>query len=311
MKDKILAVVLILIAALAMFSLNQGDSQSQLFDEWKKTYGYQWEPVEDAYRKIIFLKNVELMHKHNADPSQTYKMGVNQFTAFTDKEFVETFLDTNSYKDIPLVTAVDEELQNLGDIDWTTKGGVTPVKNQGQCGSCWAFSATGSSESWNKLKKGSTISLAEQQLVDCSGSYGNHGCNGGYPSAALKYIRDKGITTTSSYPYTARTGTCKTSGGSFKISSYGSTRGCSSIQNAVNAQPLSVCVDATNWSRYSSGVFSNCGKSINHAVLLVGYTSSYWKIKNSWGTSWGESGFIRTAQGDTCGMCSYEAVWPK
>lgn len=101
MKDKILAAIIIAITALAMLSFHQGDSQSQLYEEWKKTNGYSWEPFEDAYRKIIFMKNVELMEKHNADPSQTYKMGINQFSAMTDKEFVETYLDTETYKNVP------------------------------------------------------------------------------------------------------------------------------------------------------------------------------------------------------------------
>ena len=100
MKDKILAALIIAITALAMFTFHQGNSQSQVYDEWKQTYGYEWEPLEDAYRKIIFMKNVELMEKHNADSSKTYKMGINQFTAMTDKEFIETYLDTNTYKDI-------------------------------------------------------------------------------------------------------------------------------------------------------------------------------------------------------------------
>jgi len=152
--------------------------------------------------------------------------------------------------------------------------------------------------------KGSSAILSEQQLVDCSGSYGNQGCNGGWPSAALKYVKDKGIATSSSYPYTAKTGTCKTQGGSFKISSIGSAKGCSALQNGINSRPISVCVDASNWSKYSSGVFTNCSTKINHAVLLVGVAGGNWKIKNSWGTSWGERGYIRLGSGNTCGVCN-------
>ncbi len=201
------------------------------------------------------------------------------------------------------------EFSPNGDVDWTAKGAVTPVKNQGQCGSCWAFSATGVTESWAK-QKGNTVSLSEQQLVDCSASYGNHGCNGGWPSSALKYVRDHGIASESEYPYKAKTLTCSKQGGSFKISGYASASGCSGILNALQSRPVSVTVDASNWSRYSSGVFSNCGKSINHAVLLVGVISENWKIKNSWGTTWGERGYIRLASGNTCGVCSYAGVYP-
>lgn len=251
------------------------------------------------------------MNKHNADPTQTYKMGINQFSAMTDAEFASIYLDFESYKSQqPLEVTEDNDHPIVGDIDWTTKGKVSQVKNQGQCGSCWAFSATGVSESYS-LIKGKSVLLSEQELVDCSGSYGNHGCNGGWPSSALRYIKDKGIKSSSEYPYTGRNGQCKGGNGSFKISSVNTFKGCSSLQNNLNAQPISVCVDASNWSRYSSGVFSNCGKSINHAVLLVGILSGNWKIKNSWGSGWGEKGFIRLASGDTCGVCSAESTYPK
>ena len=187
---------------------------------------------------------------------------------------------------------------------------VSGVKNQGQCGSCWAFSATGVMESWAR-KKGQSVNLSEQQLVDCSKSYGNHGCNGGWPSSALKYVIAKGIASQSEYPYTARDGSCRKDGGSFRISGQSSASGCSGLQNAIQSGPVSVTVDANNWSSYRSGVFSNCGKSIDHAVLLVGIVSGNWKIKNSWGTSWGESGYIRLASSNTCGVCSYAGAVPK
>ena len=207
--------------------------------------------------------------------------------------------------------SVDETVSNnLQDVDWTTQGKVSPVKNQGSCGSCWAFSAVGSCESF-ALMKGQNSILSEQQLVDCSGSYGNHGCNGGWPSAALRYVKDKGIQSSSAYPYTAGAGRCKMDGGNFKISSVGSAKGCTALQNGINSRPMSVCVDASNWSRYSSGVFSNCASQINHAVLLVGIVNNTWKIKNSWGSGWGEKGFIRLANGNTCGVCNIEGVWPQ
>lgn len=172
------------------------------------------------------------------------------------------------------------------DIDWTTQGKVSGVKNQGQCGSCWAFSATGVMESWSLLK-GQSVSLSEQQLVDCSRPQGNQGCNGGWPSSALNYVKANGITTESAYPYAGRDQACKTQGGSFKISGYSSASGCSGLQSEINSHPISVTVDATNWSSYRSGIFNNCRANINHAVLLVGFVGGNWKIKNSWGTGWG------------------------
>lgn len=138
------------------------------------------------------------------------------------------------------------------------------------------------------IKDRKTFDLSDQQLVDCSSSYGNQGCNGGWPANAMKYIVDKGITTESLYPYVARQQTCKTTGGSFKIAGIVTVSNtCSALTTSIAVQPIAVAVDATNWSKYSSGVFNNCSTSLNHAVLLVGIVAGNWKIKNSWGTAWG------------------------
>jgi len=204
----------------------------------------------------------------------------------------------------------DDTMEIIGDVDWTTQGKVSAVKNQGSCGSCWAFSATGVLESFY-LFKGQSTSLSEQQLVDCSRPQGNQGCNGGWPSNALKYVTANGITTESAYPYAGRDQTCKTQGGAWKIGGQVSYSGCNGLSNSINSHPVSVTVDATNWSPYRSGVFSNCASGINHAVLLVGVLGGNWKIKNSWGTGWGESGFIRLSGGNTCGLCAYAGVYPQ
>jgi len=127
--------------------------------------------------------------------------------------------------------------------------------------------------------------------VDCSAN--NKGCNGGWPATALDYVRQSGLTTTSDYPYTAKTGTCRKTGGSFKISKVVQVAAsCTALANSLTVQPIAVAVDATNWSPYKSGTFSNCASAINHAVTLVGIKGGVWKIKNSWGPSWGESGYI-------------------
>ena len=157
--------------------------------------------------------------------------------------------------------------------------------------------------------KGQTVNLSEQQLVDCSRKYGNQGCNGGFNYQGLAYVKDNGIATTSQYPYVAKTQSCKLEGGSFRISSVPTTKGCDGLQTAIESRPLGVSVDANKWSSYASGIFSNCGKSLDHDVLLVGVTSTYWKIKNSWSASWGEKGFIRLAPGNTCGVCQDKSPW--
>lgn len=157
--------------------------------------------------------------------------------------------------------------------------------------------------------KGQKVSLSEQQLVDCSKKYGNEGCNGGFNYQGLAYVKDKGIASESEYPYTARTQACKIDGGSFKISKVNTVTGCTNIATAIQSRPIGVSADATNWSRYSSGIFNNCKTSLNHDILLVGLTSTYYKIKNSWGNSWGENGFIRLAPGNTCGVCIDKSPW--
>lgn len=264
------------------------------------------------YRKAVFLRNLEIIKSHNSDEKRTYDMGVNQFTGYTDEEFVATFLAPKPYN--PEWENVDTTFKLGVDVDWVAKGAVSPVKDQGNCGSCWAFSAVGVLESYaimnNKNPNENPIKLfSEQQLVDCSRTYGNQGCNGGFNYQALAYVKDHGISNSSAYPYTAKNGACHTQGGDFKISSVQTAKGCTGVQNAVQSRPIGVSADATNWSRYSTGIFNNCGTSLNHDILLVGFTDAYWKIKNSWSTSWGESGFIRLAPGNTCGVCIDKSPW--
>ena len=308
MRKEIVYALLACLALVAVYNSAQ-DKQQDSFEAWKAEYGVNWAPHEESYRRLIFQKNLAKIELHNADTTQTYKMGVNQFTPFTTEEFVQTYLSVMPGLEVP--HADFEEAPAIGDVDWTTKGMVSGVKNQGQCGSCWAFSATGVMESFS-LMKGQSVSLSEQQLVDCSRPQGNQGCNGGWPSSALNYVKANGITTESAYPYAAKDQTCKTQGGSFKIAGQDSFSGCASLQNGINSHPISVAVDATNWSPYKSGVFSNCKTSLNHAVLLVGVVGGAWKIKNSWGTGWGESGYIRLAgSGNTCGVCAYAGIFPQ
>lgn len=188
----------------------------------------------------------------------------------------------------------------------STKGVVTPVKNQGQCGSCWSFSATGAMECQYAIKNGKLNSLSEQQLVDCAGSrYGCAGCNGGQMTGAMQYAADEGgLCLESAYKYTARDGTCKASSCGTK---YDHNKGYKAVtkhsSSALETATAEGCVsigieaDQTAFQHYSSGVLTGtCGTRIDHGVLVVGYGESggqkYWKVKNSWGESWGERGYI-------------------
>jgi C1A family cysteine protease len=278
-----------------------------LWVHWKNKHGKKYaSPTEEKARLQIFYTNYKTIQTHMQNPKRTFDMGFNKFMDLTSQEFGQYYL---SYRDNSFWRKRNVKSFNAtpaNSVDWRTKGAVTGVKNQGQCGSCWAFSTTGSLEGAHFLKTGTLTSFSEQQLVDCSGSYGNQGCNGGLMDYAFQYVEAKGISTEAEYPYTGYDGSCQKDNGSWKISGYtdvpaGST---SELKSACNTQPVSVAVDAESWQFYSGGVFSNCGTSLDHGVLLVGYTSDYWIVKNSWGGDWGEDGYIRLATGNTCGIAN-------
>lgn len=303
-KSHILVAVLAVLAAFALFQ-RQPTSEAYSFEQFKNDYKKSYlREGEEAYRKTIFLRNLVKIAEHNANPANTHQLGVNQFADLTDAEFKALYLTLAPPK--KTVEIINEQTTTplVGDVDWVSQGKVSAVKNQGACGSCWAFSATGSMESaW--MIAGTNINLSEQQLVDCSRSYGNMGCNGGWMDSAFDYVQANGITDQASYPYVARDQACAKNGGPNKITGYVDVPGCDNLLNALNQRPVSVAVDASNWSLYRTGVLSNCGTAINHGVLLVGVTNDYWRIKNSWGGSWGETGFIRLARGNTCAVCGY------
>jgi len=287
----------------------------QAFFDYVKTFHKQY-PTEEVFdRYNAFKANLAVIQAH--DSSTGYTLGVNEFTDLTSAQFKALYLgyrprDTSYLRSLNLHQAPANQII-ANDIDWTTKGAVTGVKDQAQCGSCWAFSTTGSVEGAHEIKTGQLVSLSEQQLVDCAGSAGNQGCNGGLMDDAFQYIiRNQGIGTEASYPYTARDGTCKKVTAAATISSFkdvaaGSESG---LMSAVNMQPVSIAIEAdqSGFQHYKSGVFTGpCGKSLDHGVLLVGYGTDsgvdYWKVKNSWGVSWGDQGFIRIKRGsDLCGL---------
>lgn len=192
MNGKQLAVILAIIGAAAVLLGQQTTNKVSEFESWKAKHGVSYaSEFENAYRERIFLENLAKINTHNSNEYKTYEMGLNQFSALTQEEFAETYLGL-----IPNQKASNiednEEYTVGGDIDWNAAGYVTPVKNQGQCGSCWAFSTTGGLEGLSK-SNGNLENFSEQQLVDCSGSFGNQACNGGLMDNAFKYVKANGI----------------------------------------------------------------------------------------------------------------------
>jgi len=277
---------------------------ADLWAHWKtknnKKYG-----TEDGYRLTVFYQNYQKVMTHQKNPSKTYNMGFTKFMDLTKDEFKARYLSVKAVTPATHVKILPT-VNLAADVDWRTKGAVTPVKDQGQCGSCWAFSTTGSLEGLSKISGKGLQSFSEQQLVDCSTSQGNQGCNGGLMDYGFTYVQSNGITLESKYPYTAVDGTCSATGGAFKIGGFVdvSAGDVDQLAAAVNQQPVSIAVDAENWQMYSSGVFSDCDTNLDHGVLLVGYTADAWIVKNSWADSWGENGYIRLARGNTCGMAN-------
>lgn len=228
----------------------------------------------------------------------------------TPAEFSEQYLTL--YKKQNSTTKFVAEGVAASEVDWTANNKVTDVKNQGQCGSCWAFSTIGAVESALLISgqgNRETLKLAEQELVDCAKQpkYDSDGCNGGWMVEGFKYVIDNKISQTHDYPYTAKDGKCKDTSSfqKYAISKYAEINkgDCNSLNAALTNGPISVAVDATNFQFYSQGIFKNCKANLNHGVLLVANTNSALKIKNSWSAAWGEAGYIRLAPGNTCGVC--------
>jgi C1A family cysteine protease len=310
MDSKLIAILIALLGAASIFA-TQFEAKPELtaFDSWMTKHSVTYDSMfERAYRERVFLENLAEIELHNSQSHHTYKMGVNQFTAMTQEEFAAMNLGLTVPES--LVFENDQEDNFRVDVNWNTVGAVTPVKNQGQCGSCWAFSTTGGLEGLSWTGYGKLESFSEQQLVDCSSSYGNQGCNGGLMTNSFKFVHDHGVVHESEYAYKGVQGKCSQAGGDFKISGFTEVTNCNDLANALVDGVVSVAVDATNWSRYSSGVFNNCSTRLNHGVTLFGMTDQAWWIKNSWGPTWGEKGFIRLARGNTCGVCNM-ASYPK
>lgn len=301
-------------------------SMTEKHEQWMAQHGRVYkDEAEKAKRFKIFKETVEYIEAFNKAGDKSYVLGINQFADMTNEEFLSTSTGYKPRKDVSRGTSFRyaDVSEVPPSMDWREKGAVTDVKDQQNCGCCWAFSAAAAVEGIHQITTGDLISLSEQELVDCVTD--NQGCDGGFMDTAFKFIVDNGLTTESAYPYQAADGTCNNgASAAAQITNYEDVpqNNEDALLQAVVNQPVSVGIDGSdmNFKNYQSGIFTgDCGTDLNHAVTLVGYGTSedgtmYWLIKNSWGTNWGEGGYMRIQRGTDApeGLCgiNQQASYP-
>jgi C1A family cysteine protease len=305
--------------------LVSGDDEWKQFSNFQQRFNKVYDSLEEMETRFqVFRTNLREIVNHNLDATQNFTMGINQFTDLTPSEFKEKYI--SGLKD-KVGSYGCKSFSSLGtslpsSVDWRTRNAVTSVKDQGQCGSCWTFSSTGAVEGAWAIAKGQLVDLSEQELVDCATgiSYGSHGCNGGQMEGAFKFIMENGQCSLASYPYTS--GVSKTGGSCQKCSPVAHISSCSdvkpndqiSLTAAIAQQPVAIAIEADTryFQSYSGGILtsSSCGTNLDHGVLAVGYGTEngvdYYLVKNSWGTSWGDKGYVKIARSSSTndpGIC--------
>lgn len=300
-----------------LFTLISGSSEFELrnsFDNWAKTFSITWKDTT-AQSKMFYnwVSNDKLIRDTNAK-GLSYQLAHNAFSGFSRNEFRERMslkqLKPDTFSSV--YSIIQTELPSS--VDWRTKGIVNPIKDQGQCGSCWAFSTVQAVESAVALKSGTLYNLSEQQLVDCDDT--DYGCSGGWMDNAFSWInQNNGLCSDEDYPYVSGNSgmsdkcltTCKTEPNTKVLSHVDIPISDLALMQVLSQQPVSVALEAdqSGFQFYSSGVFTGeCGTLLDHGVGLVGYgvnttnNLSYYILRNSWGTSWGDNGYMYLGRGN-------------
>ena len=328
-----IAAIVTIVGCIAGVSYGQMSDWS-LFKDFQQKFNKNYDSLKEFESRFsIFQTNLQYIISHNNDITQNFTIGVNKFTDLTPDEFRKQFIGSihpvTSHGCKPFSSGASSSLPSS--IDWRTKGAVSSVKDQGQCGSCWAFSSTGAVEGAWALHGSPLVDLSEQELVDCATgvSYGSNGCNGGQMDGAFKYVIEHGQCLLTDYPYVS--GVSEKGGSCQKCAAVAHISSCSDVKSndqvslkvAVSQQPVAVAIEADTryFQSYSSGVLDSaaCGTSLDHGVLIVGYGAQngqdYWLVKNSWSETWGEQGYIKILRSDSTndpGICgiAMEASFP-
>ncbi|KQK11105.1 cysteine proteinase EP-B 1 [Brachypodium distachyon] len=351
LSKKLLVACLALLAVVSLCSAIPFDAKDleseealwELYTRWQSAHRLPPQHHAEKHRRFgTFKSNVLFIHAHNTRLNDTstnnngpsYRLRLNRFGDMDQAEFRSTFAGPLHRHTRPAQSIPGFIYDTVKDIpqavDWRQKGAVTGVKDQGKCGSCWAFSAVASVEGLNAIRTGSLVSLSEQELIDCDTGGDDNGCQGGLMESAFEFIAHSagGLATEAAYPYHASNGTCNANRGSsvsVRIDGHQSVPAGNeeALAKAVAHQPVSVAIDAGGqaFQFYSEGVFTgDCGSELDHGVAVVGYGvaeedgKEYWIVKNSWGPGWGEHGYVRMQRdsgvdGGLCGI-AMEASYP-
>ncbi|KAK4876097.1 hypothetical protein RN001_012519 [Aquatica leii] len=318
--------IVLVVAIAASQATPSNDLLNEKWITFKNNFNKQYSnTVEEKFRFKVFIENLNKIDAHNEKYDKglvSYALGINQFSDLLNSEFLKRMSCFKNNKFLPHSNHtffVPENVELDSNVDWRSKGAVTEVKDQQDCGSCWAFSSTGAIEGQNFLQNGKLISLSEQNLVDCNSA--NGGCSGGLMDLAFEYVmKNKGIDTEESYPYQDYRGACQFDPTKVGAQVYGYKRVTADSEEDLKSAvatvgPIAVAINVDqNLQQYQNGVFDDpsCSKELNHAVLVVGYGTNnngvdYWIVKNSWGSSWGENGYILMSRNknNQCGIASY------